>query len=47
MAVRLSTGDVDALANARRTVYANAVIAVYTGVQPANADAAESGVLLG
>ena len=47
MAVRLSTGDVDALANARRTVYANAVIAVYTGVQPANSDAAESGTLLG
>ena len=47
MAVRLSTGDVNALANARRTAYANAVIAVYTGVQPTNADAAESGTLLG
>lgn len=47
MAVRLSTGDVNALANARRTAYANAVIAVYSGVQPTNADAAESGTLLG
>ena len=47
MSVRLSTGDVNALANARRTAYANAVIAVYTGVQPANSDAVESGTLLG
>ena len=47
MANRLSTGDANAAANARRTTYANAVIAVYTGAQPAGADSAESGTLLG
>jgi len=47
MAVRLSTGMVNAAANAIRTTYANAVGAVYTGTQPANADAAETGTLLG
>ena len=53
MAVRLSTGAVNALAGGGAgdgsfvDVFANAVIAVYTGTQPANADAAESGTLLG
>lgn len=47
MANRLSTGDANAAANARRTTYANAVIAVYTGAQPTGADSAESGTLLG
>lgn len=47
MAVRLSTGMANAAANAVRTAYANAVGAVYTGSQPVNADAAETGTLLG
>lgn len=53
MAVRLSTGLVNALAGGGagdgsfKDVFANAVIAVYTGTQPANADAVESGTLLG
>ena len=53
MAVRLSTGAVNALAGGGagdgsfKDVFANAVIAVYTGTQPANADTAESGTLLG
>lgn len=47
MAVRLSTGMVNAAANAIRTAYANAVVAVYSGTQPASADAAETGTLLG
>lgn len=47
MAVRLSTGDVNTAADARRLAYEDAVIAVYTGLQPANADAVESGTLLG
>lgn len=53
MAVRLSTGAVNALAGGGAgdgsfvDVFANAVIAVYTGTQPANADAAETGTLLG
>ena len=53
MAVRLSTGAVNALAGGGAgdgsfvDVFANAVIAVYTGKQPVNADAAESGTLLG
>lgn len=53
MAVRLSTGAVNALAGGGAgdgsftDVFADAVVAVYTGTQPANADAAESGTLLG
>lgn len=53
MAVRLSTGCVNAIAGGNsgdgsfKDVFANAVIAVYTGTQPANADAAETGTLLG
>jgi hypothetical protein len=47
MALRISTGSVNAIANAIRTLYANAVIAIYTGAQPANSDLAESGTLLG
>lgn len=53
MAVRLSTGAVNALAGGGAgdgsfvDVFVNAVIAVYTGSQPVNADAAESGTLLG
>jgi hypothetical protein len=53
MAVRLSTGAVNALAGGGAgdgsfvDVFANAVIAVYSGTQPANADAAETGDLLG
>ena len=47
MANRASTGEVNAIANARRTAYANGVIAIYTGVQPAGADSAEPGILLG
>lgn len=53
MAVRLSTGCVNALAGGDTgdgsfvDVFANAVIAVYSGTQPANADAVETGTLLG
>lgn len=53
MAVRLSTGAVNALAGGGagagsfKDVFANAVIAVYTGTQPANADAAEPSSPLG
>ena len=47
MALRISTGGVNAIANAIRTLYANAVIAIYTGAQPANSDLAEPGTLLG
>lgn len=53
MAIRLSTGCVNALAGGGagdgsfKDVFANAVVAVYTGVQPATADTAESGTLLG
>ena len=53
MAVRLSTGAVNAIAGGGSgdgsfvDIFANAVIAVYTGTQPANADAAETGTLLG
>lgn len=53
MAVRLSTGLANALAGGGsgdgsfKDVFANAVIAVRTGTQPANADAVESGTLLG
>lgn len=53
MAIRLSTGLVDALAGGNagdgsfKDLFANAVIAVYTGSQPANADALETGTLLG
>ena len=53
MAVRLSTGLVNALAGggvgdgSLKDVFVNAVIAVYTGTQPATADAAETGTLLG
>jgi hypothetical protein len=53
MAIRLSTGTVNALAGGGATdgslkdVFINAVIAVYTATQPADADNAESGTLLG
>ena len=53
MAVRLSTGAVNALAGgvagdgSFKDVFANAVIVIRTGTQPANADAAESGDILG
>lgn len=53
MAVRLSTGLVNALAGGGagdgsfKDLFANAVIGCYTGTQPTNADAAETGVLLG
>lgn len=53
MAVRLSTGAVNALAGGGagdgsfKDVFANAVIVIRTGTQPANADAAESGDILG
>lgn len=53
MAVRLSTGLVDALAGggagdgSLKDILVNAVAAVYTGLQPVNADAAEQGDLLG
>jgi len=53
MAVRLSTGLVNALAGGGagdgsfKDVFANAVIVIRTGTQPATADAAESGDVLG
>ena len=53
MAVRLSTGCANAFAGGGssdgsfKDVFTNAVIGVYTGTQPASADAAESGTLLG
>jgi len=53
MAVRLSTGAVNALAGGGagdgsfKDVFANAVIVIRTGTQPVNADAAESGDILG
>lgn len=53
MAVRLSTGLANALAGggvgdgSLKDILANAVIAVYTGTQPASGDAAETGTLLG
>lgn len=53
MAIRLSTGLVNALAGGGagdgsfKDIFANAVIGCYTGTQPTNADAAETGVLLG
>ena len=54
MAVRISTGCANALAGnsstgdaSLRDIFEAGVIAVYTGSQPANADAAESGTLLG
>lgn len=53
MAIRLSTGMVNAIAGGGsgdgsiNDILNAAVIAVYTGSQPANADAAESGTLLG
>ena len=54
MAIRLSTGCANALAGntstgdaSLRDIFHAGVIAVYTGAQPANADAAESGTLLG
>ena len=53
MAVRLSTGAVNALAGGGagdgsfKDVFANAVIVIRTGTQPATADAAESGDVLG
>lgn len=53
MAIRLSTGLANALGGGGagdgsvKDVLANAVGAVYTGGQPVNADAAETGTLLG
>ena len=53
MAVRLSTGAVNALAGGGagdgsfKDVFANAVIVIRTGTQPANADAVETGDVLG
>lgn len=53
MAVRLSTGTVNALGGGGagdgsfKDVFVNAVIAVYTGLQPENANAAETGTLVG
>lgn len=53
MAVRLSTGCVNALAGGALgqgsfvQIFQDAVIAVRTGVQPADADAVETGTLLG
>lgn len=53
MAVRLSTGAVNALAGGGagdgsfKDVFANAVIVIRTGTQPVNADAAETGDVLG
>ena len=53
MAIRLSTGLVNALAGGGagdgsfKDVFANAVIVLRTGTQPATADAAESGDVLG
>lgn len=53
MAIRLSTGLVNALAGGGtgdgsfKNIFTNAVIGCYTGTQPTNADAAETGVLLG
>lgn len=53
MAVRLSTGAVNALAGGNagdgsfKDVFANAVIVIRTGTQPANADAVETGDVLG
>lgn len=53
MATRYSTGAVNALAGGGagdgsfKDVFANAVGAFYSGTQPANADAAEGGTLLG
>ncbi len=53
MAVRLSTGAVNALAGGGsgdgsfKDVFANAVIVIRAGTQPATADAAETGDVLG
>ena len=53
MAVRLSTGLVNALAGGGagdgsfKDIFANAVIVIRTGTQPATADAAETGDVLG
>lgn len=53
MAVRLSTGAVNALAGGGsgdgsfKDVFANAVIVIRTGTQPATADAVETGDVLG
>ena len=54
MAIRLSTGCANALAGnsstgdaSLRDIFQAGVIAVYTGTQPATADLAESGTLLG
>lgn len=53
MAVRLSTGLVNALAGGGagagsfKDIFANAVIVIRTGTQPATADAAETGDVIG
>lgn len=46
--IRLSTGAINALLSTGsfKTVFANAVLCVYSGTQPATADAAETGSLL-
>lgn len=43
---KLSTGHVQAQLAAQRTDYANGVLAIYSGSQPTDADAAETGTLL-
>ena len=46
MAERLSTGHVQAQLAHQRTDYANGVLAIFSGVQPADCDSAETGTLL-
>lgn len=47
MAEKFSTGDVQAVATALRTTYANGVLGIFGGAsQPADSDAAETGTLL-
>lgn len=47
MTFRLSTGTRTTLAQALATAFANGVIEIRSGTQPANADAAPTGTLLG
>ena len=47
MTVRLSTQNRTALAQAFATTFANGVIEIYSGAQPASSDAAVTGTLLG
>lgn len=46
MSEALSTGHVQAQLTAQRTAYTNGVLAIFTGLQPASADAAETGNLI-